>query len=68
MRSRDVWRHKSCKDIDIWIKKVQYIGKEYIKVRVFYISQRNQMLFWENPETVKILIKDLKNWSLVGIF
>jgi hypothetical protein len=65
MRSGDIYRHKNCKDMDIWVKKLQYAGLEYIKVRIYYISQRTRDLFWETPETVKILRKDLKNWKRV---
>lgn len=65
MRNQSKWRHLSCIDIDIYIQKISYVGKDYIKLKVNYINRHNDIVYNYQPELVKIYKKDLYLWKEV---
>lgn len=59
------YRHTSCLDVDMHIVAIRYLGPDYFKLKVVWVSQRDPNIFWEQPGQVKLYRKHLKNWSLV---
>lgn len=73
MINKGLWRHRRCKDIDFYINKVTYRGAKYVKAKVLYVYRHEGhpeiggKPIFHNLQTVKIQLKDLKNWEKIGI-
>jgi hypothetical protein len=64
-RPMELWRHKNCLDIDLYICKVQFQHKDYVMAKVMYWNHRYQAFAHSDSETVKIYRKDFYKWKLV---
>lgn len=59
MRGGHRYRHDHCLDIDIDVVKVSYVGPTYLKLRVLYWHRTLRAPISFEPETVKIMRRDL---------
>jgi hypothetical protein len=59
-----MYKHQHCSDLHIVVKKVQYRSREYTKLRVYY-TDRNENLYWSDPQTIKVMREDYKKWDLI---
>lgn len=66
--TQGMWRHPNCLDVDVYIVKVQYPGKECLIAKALYWN-RNYKIFHNlgSSETIIIKNSDLKNWSKVEV-
>jgi hypothetical protein len=62
-RRHEKYRHRNCLDIDIVVLNRQYQGREYFKLKVKYVAQRNEDFIFEY-DTIRIYRKDFKHWIL----
>lgn len=66
MKKHRVYRHRNCIDVDIFVEKLDYVGKDYIKLHVTYVNQRNGSVYNLDPDKIKIYRKDLSNWREIS--
>ena len=60
------YRHRNCKDMDIFVVVVKYPDPDAPKLKVLYVSQTNRNhLFWPAAETVTIHREQFGNWAPV---
>lgn len=61
----EIWRHRNCLDIDIFILKVKYNGPLYVKVKILYWNRHSHAFCALEPEVVKIYREEFPKWHLV---
>lgn len=66
----EAWRHRNTTEIDVVFWKVTYRGTNYIRAKVLYLNRQaflpeNHLIDTE-VQTVRVLRKDFKNWSLIN--
>lgn len=61
---KGVWRNESCLDMDLLVLQKTYSGPKYIKLRVFYINRKGQLLHGLS-HIVRINKSDFWKWSRV---
>jgi exoribonuclease II len=69
-RPFEVIKHECCIDAAFFVKKTQYVGPKYTKVRGWWItiaSSEKPKKLRPNPETIKILKADLPKWKRIDV-
>jgi hypothetical protein len=59
----NLYRHKNCIDIDLYIHSIIHIGKDSFKARVSYWHRHSK--YFIITDQVVIKKKDLINWRMV---
>lgn len=59
------YRHSNCIDTDIIIEKIQYLGPNYIKLKVYWVLQRNPE-FIITDDRITIRKESYKHWREVA--
>lgn len=59
------YRHIHTIDIDIQIQNIQYLGPNYMKVKVLYWNRDHSAIFWTDSESVTINKEYYDNWIRV---
>lgn len=59
------YRHNACRDIDIEIVKIQYLGPDYFKVKINIVKQNNRNFIIQSHLNVKIYRTDLSNFTRI---
>lgn len=69
MRAYEFVKHQNCLDVVFEVKKVQWKGPDYWKIRGYWYTDayggKLKKLFSE-PETIKVKKKDLRYWKAVA--
>jgi hypothetical protein len=63
MTNHATYKHINFLDVAMVVKKVQYRGPIYIKVKIDWILERNGE--WLGSDVVKIQNKDLLKWKRI---
>lgn len=68
-RAGERWRHRSTTEIDLCATKVQFVGPEYLKLKVLFLNRQAFLecnrLIDPTPASVTLKRKDLGNWRMV---
>jgi hypothetical protein len=64
MKNGNLYRHRNCIDVDIYIVKIVHIGKDSFKAKVRYWNRHGNYVI--ETDQVVIQKKDLPNWKWVG--
>ena len=68
MRAYELSKHQNCTDLAFYIKKVQWRGPDYIKIRGWFVNVANpghSYIIDPQGETIKILRADLPKWHVI---
>lgn len=66
MRAGRVYRHRNTLDTDIYVNKVVYSGKDYVKIKYTIFNRHNGLVYNDIPVKATITREAfLKNWKEV---
>lgn len=55
-----------CLDLDIWIQKIVYIGKDYYKIKVAWPYKRNPNEIILDEQTYKLPFTTFNRWKRIS--
>jgi hypothetical protein len=63
IRRNCTYRHRRCIDVDMHIVRIEYITPDWFRLDIVWVNRHYPNIM--HPDTVKLMKKDLDNWSLV---